>query len=91
MAPRCQGGGGDLIQQHEHLRHCSHRMCWCVRCHGGYCLFPIPLQGLINNNYFLILNPLILNTLYFCQAQGQGQGQSQSQSQSQKSKVKSQN
>ena len=46
MAHRCQGGGGEVLQQHEHLRHHCHRLCRRVRCHGGHCLFPLPVQGL---------------------------------------------
>ena len=61
MAPRCQGGGGDVLQQHKHLLDSCHRLCWRVRCHGGHCLFPLPLQGLMDN--YLIVNPI---RLYIC-------------------------
>ena len=47
MAHICQGGG-EVLQQHEHMRHHSHRVCWCLRRHGGLDLFPLPMPGLIN-------------------------------------------
>ena len=46
MAHRCQGRGGEVLQQHAHLRHHRHRLCRSVRRHGGPGLLPLPLPGL---------------------------------------------
>ena len=48
MAHLRQGGGGEVLQQNEHLRHHSYRLCRCLRRHGGLDLFPLPMPGLIN-------------------------------------------
>ena len=54
MAHRCQGRGGEVLQQPEHLRHYRHRLCRGVRHHGGPGLLPLPLPGRLSSYFILI-------------------------------------
>ena len=63
----CQGGGGDLLREHEHLRHHRHRLCLHVLHHGGRKLFPLPLQGTILLYYiFILINHLYSIVICIC-------------------------
>ena len=42
----CQGLGGDLLREHEHMCHHRHHLCPRVLLPGGHQLLPLPLQGL---------------------------------------------